>query len=218
MYQRWVLGFTWAFVLALLALTAVAAEPATEFKEGVDYRAAPKPRAPDDPTKIEVLEFFSYACPHCYHFEADLSAWAKKLPKSVTFEHRPAIFNENWALLARAYYTAEALGILEKAHGEFYKFIHVDHKKLASESDIAAFFEKLGVKPDDFQSAWKGFSVTMKFGQAKALADENPYGITGTPSLIVQGKYVVLATNFPRMLATADFLIKKVAAESGIHQ
>jgi thiol:disulfide interchange protein DsbA len=202
-------------VIALAASFAFTPAHAEEFKEGTDYDLVNPPMPTADPAKIEVLEFFWYGCPHCYHFEPDLNAWIKSKPASVDFHRQPAVFNEQWAAHAKAFFTAEALGVLDKLHGDFYDAIQNKREKLESEEDQAKFFVAHGVAEADFHQAYKSFAVDSKMRQASGLAAK--YGITGTPALVVNGKYVVSpgkAKSFPRMIEITNALIKKELASA----
>ena len=87
------------------------------FEEGIEYQRVVPPQPTDDPSKVEVVELFWYGCPHCYHFEPILEAWAKNKPDYVYFKRIPAIFRDSWVPFARAYYTAQVLGVLDRIHG-----------------------------------------------------------------------------------------------------
>lgn len=196
--------------LVLTAAAAVRAEPAQEpaLQAGRDYELVNPPQPTADPGKVEVLEFFWYGCPHCYHFEPDLSAWLKKKPENVVFIRQPAIFNERWAAHAKAYFTAESLGVIDKLHPLLYDAIQNQKLKLETEDELAEFFAKQGIAADDFRKAYKSFSVDTKMRQAAGMAAR--YGVTGTPALVVNGKYRTggkLAKSFPQMIAVMNGLI-----------
>jgi thiol:disulfide interchange protein DsbA len=206
--------------LLFLSSPAFAAGTPEEFKPGTDYDLVNPPQPTADPSKVEVMEFFWYGCPHCYHFEPDLNAWLKKKPDSVAFIRQPAVFNEHWAAHAKAFFTAEALGVLDKMHADFYDAIQNQKQTLESEDDLAKFFGEHGVADADFRKAYKSFAVDAKMRQAMGLAAK--YGVTGTPSLIVNGKYLVSpgkAKSFPRMIEITNALITQEsgAAKAAAH-
>jgi thiol:disulfide interchange protein DsbA len=142
--------------------------------------------------KIEVIEFFWYGCPHCYSLEPAMSSWLKNKPSNVEFIRQPAIFSDLWAKHAKAFFTAEALGVSAKTHGDFFDAIQNKKQKLATEDELAKFFVAHGVKEEDFRAAYNSFSVDAKMRQAETMAAR--YGITGVPAIIVNGKYRVSAT------------------------
>ena len=205
------LGLMTAFTL--LALVGFPVAQAEDFKPDVDYDIVKPAQPTSDPDKIEVMEFFWYGCPHCFHFEPELNAWIKTKPASVNFVRQPAVFNEHWAAHAKAFFTAETLGVLDKIHADLYDAIQNKKEELESEDDLAKFFKAHGVAEEDFHKAYKSFAVDSKMRQANNLAPK--YGITGTPSIVVNGKYLVSpgkAKSFPRMLEITNWLIKKESA------
>jgi len=197
-------------LLLLLASLFSAQLYAEEFKAGVDYDLVNPAQPTLDPSKVEVLEFFWYGCPHCYHFEPDLNAWLKTKPSNVDFIRQPAIFNEHWAAHAKAFFTAETLGVLDKMHADFYDAIQNKKESLETEEDLAAFFKAHGVNNEDFHKAYASFAVDSKLRLANGLAAK--YGVTGTPSIVVNGKYLVSsgkAKSFPRMIEITKALIQQ---------
>lgn len=199
--------------LLFLSGSVLAEGPPEEFRPGVDYDLVSPPQPTADPAKIEVLEFFWYGCPHCYHFEPDLKAWLRTKPDSVAFVQQPAVFNAVWAAHAKAFFTAEALGVLDKVHDDFFEAIQNKKQALESEEDLAKFFKAHGVAEADFHKAFKSFAVDARTRQAEGLAAK--YGVTGTPSLVVNGKYLISpgkAKNFPRMIEITNALIRKESA------
>ncbi len=141
-----------------------------------------------DKNKVEVIEFFWYGCPHCYQFEPFLNEWLKTKPKNVTFIRQPAAFSEQWARHAKAYYVAEALNMLDKVHGDFFDAIQNKQQKLESEEDVVNFLVAHGAKKTAAEDAYKSFGVDTKLRQSTAIAPK--YGITGVPTLVINGKYV----------------------------
>ncbi len=144
-----------------------------------------------DASKVEVREFFWYGCPHCYKLEPYMDKWQKNLPENVDFIRQPAVFNAQWGHHAKAYFTAEYLGVVDKVHADFFHAIQVKDKALATEADLAEFFVAHGVSKGDFTAAFNSFNVDSQMRKAKAMGPK--YGITGVPAVIVNGKYLVSA-------------------------
>ena len=162
------------------------------------------------PDKIEVIEFFWYGCPHCYSFEPLLDNWSKNLPKNVEFIRQPAAFNELWSKHAKAYYTAEALGIVDKVHADLFDAIQNKSESLDTEEALAKFFLAHGVNETQFKEAYNSFVVDSKMRQAPLMAAR--YGITGVPAIIINGKYKTngtLAGSHEKMIEVMDQLIKQ---------
>ena len=205
--------------LSLLAigLSCSAAEEAAEnYVAGTHYDLISPPVRAVDPSKIEVAEFFWYGCGHCYSFEPVLEQWKKTLPEDVSFRGIPAVWREVMELHAKAYYTAEALGVLDTMHPVIFQAMNVDKKPLASEAEVAALFKTNGVSEADFTKAFNSFGVSSQVRQG--VATGKAAKITGTPALIVNGKYQVSgrkAGGQAGMLKVVDFLIEKERAAKG---
>jgi thiol:disulfide interchange protein DsbA len=165
------------------------------------------PPQPTDPDKIEVLEFFWYGCPHCYHLEPVINAWEKGLPKDVVFKRVPAT-SGGWQSLAQMYYTIEAMGLQEKLHGKIFEAIHKDRINLANAKLRDEWLQKQGVDPKKYAEVEKSFSVQTKLSRAKQLADA--YKVDSVPQMIVNGKFLVNAESAggqERMIPAVDSAI-----------
>ncbi|WP_058195685.1 thiol:disulfide interchange protein DsbA/DsbL [Xanthomonas translucens] len=183
---------------------------------GTDYIDIPGGQ-PLQPTngKIEVAEVFGYVCPACARFQPQIGPWKAGLPSDVHFVYVPAMFGGTWDDYARAFYAAEAMGVQEKTHEALYKAIHVDEtlkgeRGRDSVQDIAGFYAKYGVDPKQFADTMGSFAVSSKTNRAKQFAVRS--GVTGTPSLIVNGKYLVKGKNYDDILGIADHLIARERA------
>jgi len=159
------------------------------FAEGKGYKDLATIQPTQDPAKVEVIEFFWYGCPHCSQFEPLLEKWHSTLPDNVNFIRQPAVFSKVWAKHAKAYFTAETLGVVDKVHADLFYAIQVKKQKLTSEEDLAEFFVAHGVDKAAFHDAYNSFIVDTKMRQAKAMGPR--YGITGVPAVVVNGKYLV---------------------------
>ena len=206
------------FIAGLLMLIAFAPPGASAQgpgpQPGTDYAELKQAQAVDSGNKVEVLEFFWYNCPHCYALEPMLEPWVKKLPKDAQFKRVPAIFNDQWALAGRAYYSLEATGDLERVHRALFDAIHKDGLKITDEKAVAEWLGKKGGDAAKFSAAYRSFAVESKLKRALQLTQA--YQLDGVPALAVQGKYVINAGKHgtpAAMLATADFLIAKTHAE-----
>jgi thiol:disulfide interchange protein DsbA len=177
------------FLLPFVISTAWAA---ADFEEGVQYTRLASPQPTTAPGKIEVVEMFSYACPHCFHMESELEEWLKAKPDDVVFVRLPVIFRPDWELLAKAYFTAEILGVLDKTHEALFEAIHVKNEKIGDEAAMQAFFVSQGVSADDFKKTFDSFAVAVKINNAKLMTRR--YAITGVPTFIVNGKFSTSAS------------------------
>ncbi len=177
---------------------------------GVGYQTLAAEQPTQDKTKVEVMEFFWYGCPHCFAFEPTLNAWLKTMPKNVYFVRQPAAFNETWNKHAKAYLVAEALNVVDKVHADFFEAIQIKKQKLETEEELAQFFIAHGVKAEAFHEAFNSFGVNTKLNQGKLMAPR--YGITGVPTLVVNGKYMIsgsLAGSHENMIKVLNQLINQ---------
>ena len=109
------------------------------------------------------------------------------MPKNTEFIRMPAIFRPDWELHARAFYTSEILGVVDKTHSAMFDAIHGKRQKMNTEKSIMDLFGKFGVSNKDFKRVFKSFAVEAKVRRAKDMSRR--YGIKGVPALIVNGKY-----------------------------
>lgn len=200
------------FLAIALSLVGVAAK--AELQPGKEYELLSPPQAVETGKKIEVLEIFSYLCPHCFDLEADINKWAKQLPKDVEFRRMPGIFRDSWIPFAKVFYTFEAMGLTEKLHGEFFNAIHVHRARFDDDKAIFDWVEKQGIPRKGFIDIYSSFSTQSKALRAKQLTQA--YGISGVPAVIVDGKYRTSVSNtgsHAGLLSALDQLIKKARQE-----
>jgi thiol:disulfide interchange protein DsbA len=200
-----------ALLVALLVLPLLAASAgAQDWQEGEHYDViSPAIRTTSD-DKIEVTEFFWYGCGHCYNFEPQLTQWKKSLGDDVVVVGSPAMWNGLMEVHAKAFYAAEALGVLDKVHMPLFQALNVDRRRLASEDEIADLFAANGVDRDEFRNAFNSFGVGSQVRQANARA--RAAKISGTPEMMVAGKYRIStrkAGSQADMLKLASYLIEK---------
>lgn len=199
-----------AFAALIFSVQTVNAQ---EYVAGKNYEVLPAPVITRDKNKIEVLEIFWYGCPHCFSFEPMLSQWAASLPADVDYHQMPAIWNKTMDLHARAFYTAQALGVLDKLHNPLFSAINVERKRLNSQESIAAFFAQFGVDKKAFDNTFNSFGINSQVSLAQSRAAS--YRMQGTPEMVVNGKYRIagnLAGSHEEMLKVASYLIEKERA------
>jgi thiol:disulfide interchange protein DsbA len=195
--------------LATTALVVAATlANAADYVAGKHYVVLEAPVRTGDATKIEVTEVFWYGCGHCYAFEPLLEKWSKALPADVVLLRSPAIWHPTMELHARAFYTAKALNVLETLHPALFEAMNVGKNKLGTEDDIKKIFTAHGVDGELFGKTFNSFGVGSAVGQADAR--QRGYKISGTPEIVVEGKYRVSASqagSHEAMLAVVDHLI-----------
>jgi len=190
-------------------LACGAQETPEKYKAGAgqDYEVLATPVRTTNPDKIEVAEAFSYGCSHCFHFEPALTAWLTKLPNDVYFVRVPVAWdNDIRTLHAKMYFTAQQLNKLDTLHGAIFTAMHVDKKSLDDEGSIAKFFNDKGVDSKSFAKTFNSFGVDSLTKQSEAKV--RGYNVTGTPTLIVNGKYKIMGGS-EKILDVANFLIEK---------
>jgi thiol:disulfide interchange protein DsbA len=191
-------------VFGLLVASVPEAHAQAKWVVGQHYSILPQKQRTQVPAgKVEVLEVFSYGCPACNHFQPTIKKLKAALPANAQLVYLPASWNaaEAWPMFQRAYLTAQSLGVAEKAHDAMYEAIWttgelavVDPKtnrlvsKLPTIENAARFYQRVaGVKAADFVAASKSFGVDLKARQADSQIIAMQ--ITGTPTLVVAGKY-----------------------------
>jgi len=188
--------------------------PGPKYKEGVHYTAIKNaPLVSGD--QVEVIEAFSYLCPHCGAFEPFISNWEKHKPKNVRFRRIPVVFGrESWELYARAYVTAEIMGISDAAHGALMDKLWKKREVPRSMEELAKFYAGFGADPQTFLATSKSFAVDARV--RKDQRDVQNFGVQGTPSIIVDGKYLVSGNpaiaNYDMLLDVVNFLVSKELA------
>ena len=195
--------------VALLGASGVRAQGAQPV-EGRDYVRLNTPAPVAAGGKIDIVEFFSYGCPHCFTFEPLLEQWAKKLPADVAFRRVPAAFNGPFEGYAKLFLALEAMGQAEALNRRIFNAIHVQRQRLDKDADIAGFVQANGGDGAKVIEAMKSFGVATKLKQSKQLFDA--YKIDGVPTLGIHGRWFTspaLANGHDRALAVADVLIAR---------
>ncbi|MDB5811082.1 MAG: oxidoreductase [Betaproteobacteria bacterium] len=169
---------------------------------GRDYTQVSPPQPTDSGKKVEVVEFFWYGCPHCYHLEPSLKAWLKRKPADVEFRPIPGTFGApTWEPLTRTYYALDAMGVAPKYHDVLFAGIHEEkdsakQRALVNDSRaIADFLASKGVDKQKFLDAYNSFAVNSRTKRSEDLT--RSYDVPGTPAVAIDGKYLTSPSNFP---------------------
>jgi len=157
-------------------------------------------------SKIEVVELFWYGCPHCYHFEPEIKEWLAKLPADVDFIRMPAIPFDRWQPLGQLFYTLEALGEINRLHGDVFDAIHKERLNLEDKKTQLDWVAKKGIDRAKFTEAWNSFSVQSKLKRAAMLSEA--YKMEGVPMLVVDGKFTTMGA-MDASIFTLNALIEK---------
>lgn len=186
------------------------------FEAGNHYQVLdePLPTSVDD-DKVEVREFFSYACPHCHTFNPRIQSLMTDLDDKAELVHTPVVFNSSWEPLARAYYTSRALGVTGDTHEAVFNALHQDNRRLGGVDDIAAVMAEQGVDEEAVHDAWESFAVDSAMRQGERIA--SAYGVRSTPTVAVAGKYLIDvrdAGGQERMIDVIRYLVEKEHEEA----
>lgn len=205
-----------AALLLLGTISTYSATAAADPQLTIDYAQTEQVIPTDNPAKIEVTELFWYGCPHCYALEPQLAAWVKKLPADVYFKRVPGLPRPDWAPMAKAYYTLETLGLLEKLHVPLFEAIH--KQRALNPSDELATIDWItkqsGLDRKKVEETYKSFSINTKLTRAMQVFRAS--GATGVPTLIIDGRYITSSTmagGNQEVLNVADYIIQTVRKE-----
>ncbi len=199
----------WLMGLCFFPLLAIAITEGTEYQRIIP----PVPTQSQVVGRVEVVEMFWYGCPHCFHFEPIITEWAKNRAPNVDFVRVPAIFRDDWEPLARAFYTAEVLGVLDRIHDPLFHAVQLQHRKLDNDDALRAFFVEQGVPVEDFNRVFRSFVVEVRLNRAKALTSGS--GIDGVPAVIVSGTYRTngtLAGGLEKVPMVINVMVQQVLA------
>ena len=179
----------------------------SRFVEGTHYIKLENPVRTADETKIEVIELFWYGCPGCFTFEPLMSHWESSQPSDVDHKRLPAVWDPLTTIHAQAFYAADALNALDAIHDPFFREYHRNGNRLQNEVRIRELFESCGIAGEDFDRVFNSFSVRTRVTQAANKIRD--YGVAQTPTMYVNGKYVVTtaAGGYQEMLDVVDYLV-----------
>jgi thiol:disulfide interchange protein DsbA len=205
--------------VAVLAGMLLLDSPArADLAEGRDYAVlAPKeqPITPAAKGKTEVIQFFSYGCPHCAHMNPFITQWAEKLPANVKFVRVPVAFGRpEWGALSRAYYTLMNLGELQRLNGTVFETIHQQQQRIFDEENLTAWAAKQGIDSAKFRAEYNSERVSKAVMEAEALT--RTFAVESIPKIIVARRYQVVAEaakTYDDFFATTNQIIDKAVKE-----
>jgi thiol:disulfide interchange protein DsbA len=177
-------------------------------RANVDYRLIEQ-QPVETGDKIEVIDFFWYGCPHCFDLQPALEEWVKRKPADVALRRIPAILRDTWAPHVRIFYTLEALGELERLHQQVYHGYHVEELHMSNPDVMVQWAVRHGIDRQKWLNAYNSSEVEQKVQQAKDLT--RAYNVQGTPSLVVDGRYLTssgMAGSVAGMIPILDDLIR----------
>jgi len=181
---------------------------------GQDYQriSTPQPVAVSAGT-VDVVEFFSFACPHCFDFEPTLETWLRRKPAGIHFHRAPVRFLQNAVNFQPMYFALEAMDLVDTMQQKVFNAVHLEHQRLDTPEAIAAFMTKNGVDAKRFMSIFNSFGIRTKVQEANQLMDA--YGVDSVPTLAVQGRFLTspsLAKGEEKTLSVVEYLAGQVRA------
>ena len=208
-----IFGLLALVIVVYLATLMLEDAPLGEFVEGKHYSLLEKPRRIRG-NEIEVMEFFSYACAHCYNFEPDLEDWVDERGDKINFIRVPVAFSESLRKLARHYYAMESLGLLDDYHLAFFRAIHEKRQTFNTVKQFVDFFPGglAGDASENFSDTYRRTYNAPEVSRKVDLADQmaRRLRVTAVPTIIIQGKYLIRTTQTigpKRMLEVMDYLV-----------
>jgi len=180
-----------------------------------DYTAVVPPVVVDAPAgQVDVVEFFSFACPHCFAFERPLEAWLARRPPQLRFRRSPVPFQRNFRNFQPMWFALEALGLAGTMPRTIFDAVHRDGLGLDTPADIAGFMARHGVDPERFMSVFSAPATAARVEQADRLFDAS--GAGSVPTLMVQGRFLTspwMARGGARALDVVEALAARILAE-----
>ena len=199
-----------AIILILFSVQAWA-----DVEAGRDYKELSPAQPVHTGEKIEVLEFFFYGCSHCFNLHPYLSAWEKQMPKDVELQYVPVIFRDSWEGMARTYYALEAIGQSRRLHDDLFKAWNVNNIDLSDEARVSEFVAQHSVDRAKFSAAFNSFTMSSKVARSNQMVRD--YGIRGTPTIIVDGKYVITGLEPAETIKVLDVVVARARKERSKH-
>ena len=213
--KKTLIGRLAAYTFAFVSLLALALPAQAQLAAGVDFAEIKPALQVDNPARIEVVEFFSYACPHCSDLNPLVRKWAAKLPADVAFKRVPVSFNSPfYVLMAKLFYALEGTGEMAKLDAAVFDAIHVKGLKLIDDKSVLEWVTAQGVDAKTFSDAYNSFGVMSKIKRTDQLS--RAAKIPGVPALVVDGRYLVVGKNVKNhdeLLALTEKVIDKARTE-----
>jgi thiol:disulfide interchange protein DsbA len=205
-----------SIILLLSATVYAQSGSSVRYQEGLHYFLLDE-ETPIPANTMELVEVFSYMCSHCNTFEPYINSWLKRKPENMEFHRFPVIFGrKEWEIYARAYVTAEMMGAGEEAHQGMMDKMWKEKVVMRSMEELSEFYGNYGLDAKQFLATSRSFAVDARMRKEQKLIQM--YGIRGTPSLVLNGKYRIAGNeavpSFDAMLDVVDYLLAKETARN----
>jgi len=192
--------------LGFLALLLVSTLSQAAISLGKDYVALAQPQPVTNPKKVEVIEFFSYTCIHCFHLEPLISNWEKKKPADVSFRREQIVWGKQMEGFARLYSTLQTTGTLGRLHQPVFDAVMQKKINLGDANVLGGWLKRQpGVDVNKFMQTYNSFGSNAQVARATKLTRD--YAVEGTPSIVVNGKYAIAPAEPARLIAVLNELV-----------
>lgn len=203
-------NFKKAALAAVMVATAGLAQAGIVLNKDYTVLANPQPSAAKG--KVEVIEFFSYTCIHCYHLEPFLASWEKRLPADVSFRREQIVWEKPMEGFARLFATLNTTGAQATLHRPVFDAVMQQKINLGDEKVLTGWLKgRQGIDVARFMQVYQSFGTNAQVTRATKMTRD--YGIEGTPTIVVAGKYATMAAAPERLLQVVDELIVKARKE-----
>ena len=199
---------------SLLVFAAISAHAQSLPQLGRDYIKLDPARPVTSGDKIEVIEFFYYACPVCYELEPTLARWSFNAPASVSLRRVPALASDSWGSFAKLFFTLDNMGQLQRLHWPIYDNFHFVGLKLNEEPVMADWVAHNGIDKQKFIDIYRSPAIAAKLAAARETTQR--YDIKAVPSIVIDGKYVTsarLAGGTRELMQLVDQLVEQARRE-----
>ena len=195
-----------------------------EFEPGVDYKVlnfpndvATKDASSKNSEKISVVEYFSYGCVACKKFEVEISTWLDTKEDDVAFRREAVVFFEDWAILAKAYYVAIELDVLDAVHIPMFEALHVKKLPITNREHIEQLFlDEANIDSEVFRKVYNDEDQSILNRILEVHETARFMSIKNTPTVVVNDKYLVntrTAQSRARIFRVVNHLVEKVRGE-----
>lgn len=214
--------FKSAIVVYLVCWLAQVGNAIEEYEAGIDYKIFEDEEVAEitegissEPEKITVIEYFSYGCTACRLFEQHISKWLVTKEDDVEFRREAVVFQRSWAQLAKAYYVAIELDVLDVVHKPMFEAVHLEKRNMDDPRNIQQLFEdEAEIDSEAFRAAYNDQNIVdLILDVHETVRSMN---IKNTPTVVVDGRFLVntrTAQSRRRIFPIVDFLVKKVRSE-----
>ena len=141
---------------------------------------------------IEVVEFFSYTCPHCATFAPQLSAWRAQQPDTVRVILLPVSWRADMLAPQRLYFTLQQLNRLD-LHEQIFTDWNNNPKSLSTNAAVLNWALRQGFDRKTWQTTYNSPAITR---QVRATQQAyHRFELQGVPSMVVNGRYALIPSD-----------------------